>query len=63
MKIAVYLTFILGYLCTCNGLYNIKIKNQTLWHVIFDNLNQTYLQVPEISLREQGIIHKLFKGL
>lgn len=57
MKIAVHLTFILGYLCTCNGLYNIKIKNQTLWHVIFDNLNQTYLQVPEISLREQGI-HK-----
>lgn len=61
MKIAVHLTFILGYLCTCNGFYNIKIKNQTLWHVIFDNINQTYLQVPEISLREQGII-KLING-
>lgn len=56
MKIIVQLTFLLGYLYNCNGLYNNKIKNQTLWHVIFDNLNQTYLQVPDISLREQGII-------
>lgn len=61
MKIVVQLTLILGYLCTCSGLYNIKIKNQTLWHVIFDNLNQTYLEVPEISLHEQGRINKLFK--
>lgn len=62
MKIALCLTFILGYLCTCNGLYNIKNKNQTLWHVIFDNLNQSYLQVPEISEHEQGMQKiKLFK--